>query len=165
VPTIEAEPEAERDPAGDAFAEAPPGTIAVREDGVCLVVPGPVGDLEALDGPANPEFYDRDGTPLGSIEITGIADTPRTCSLFAISNLSKVRGAAYLALWYLTHHTSAPALEVQSVNPTTLGRLLLRLGMTPVPATNNMTGDTDAVCRAARRKCQSHQWVLRGAET
>ncbi|MGH2719080.1 MAG: hypothetical protein ACRDJU_10920 [Actinomycetota bacterium] len=160
MPTIEAT----TDTASDAFDKAPPGTIAVRDDGICLVVPGAVGDLEALDGPANPEFYDRDGTPLGPIEITGVSDTPRTCSLFAISNLSKVRGAAYLALWYLTHHTSAPALEVQSVNPNTLGRLLLRLGMKGVPATNNMAGDTEAIRRAALRKCQSHHWVLRGAE-
>lgn len=159
MPPIDAQP----DPVQDPFADAPPGTVAVRDDGVHLVVPGHPGDLEALDGPANPEFFDRDGTPLGPIEITGVADTPRTCSLFAISNLSKVRGAAYLALWYLTHHTSAPAVEVQSVNPNTLGRLLLRLGMQPVPATNNMAGDTEAICRAARRKCQSHQWVLRGA--
>lgn len=155
--------EATTETADEAFADVPPGTIAVRDDGICLVVPGEVGDLGALDGPANPEFYDRDGTSLGQIEITGVADTPRTCSLFAISNLSKVRGAAYLALWYLTHHTSAPDVEVQSVNPNTLGRLLVRLGMQEVPATNNMAGDTEAINRAARRKCQSHQWTLRGA--
>src|ERR1700730_1976168 len=141
------------------FERQPPGTIAVRHDGVRLAVPGALGDLCALDG-ENPEFFDRRGTSLGHLEIQGVADTPLTCSLFAISNLSKVRGGAYLAVWYLTRHTVAQSFEVQSVNPDTLGRLLKRLGMKWIPATNNMSGTTTDVCEAARRKCQRHHWRL-----
>jgi hypothetical protein len=142
------------------FQRQPPGTVAVRHDGVRLAVPGALGDLCALDG-ENPEFFDRRGTSLGHLEIQGVADTPLTCSLFAISNLSKVRGGAYLAVWYLTRHTVAQSFEVQSVNPDTLGRLLKRLGMKWIPATNNMSGTTTEVCEAARRKCQRHHWRLR----
>jgi hypothetical protein len=72
-----------------------------------------------------------------------------------------VRGASYLAVWYLTTHTAAATFEVQSVNPATLGRLLKRIGMRAVPGTNNMAGDTAAICRAARRKCENHHWTLR----
>ena len=143
------------------FSRQPPGTIAVRQDGIRLVVPGTLGDPGALDGSENLEFFDGDGTALGHIEILGVADTPRTCSLFAISNLSKVRGAAYLAVWYLTRHTAAPSFEVHSVNPATLGRLLKRLGMKWMAATNNMIGVTEEVCVAARRKCRSHHWRFR----
>jgi hypothetical protein len=142
------------------FAQQPPGTIAVRQDGVRLVVPGTPGDLCALDG-ENPEFFDRNGRALGHMEIQGVVDTPMSCSLFAISNLSKVRGGAYLAVWYLTGHTMATEFEVQSVNPNTLGRLLKRLGMKWMPGTKNMTGTTAEVCSAARRKCQGHHWRLR----
>jgi hypothetical protein len=142
------------------FQRQPPGTIAVRHDGVRLVVPGALGDLGALDG-ENPEFFDRRGASLGHLEVQGVADTPLTCSLFAISNLSKVRGGAYLAVWYLTRHTVAQSFEVQSVNPDTLGRLLKRLGMKWIPATNNMSGATTEVCEAARKKCQRHHWRLR----
>ena len=144
------------------FQRQPPGTIAVRHDGVRLAVPGALGDLCALEG-ENPEFFDRRGTSLGHLEIQGVADTPLTCSLFAISNLSKVRGGAYLAVWYLTRHTIAPSFEVQSVNPDTLGRLLKRLGMRLIPATSNMAGATTEVCEAARKKCQRHHWRLRDA--
>ena len=144
------------------FQRQPPGTVAVRHDGVRLSVPGTLGDLCALDG-ENPEFFDRRGRSLGQLEIQGVADTPMTCSLFAISNLSKVRGGAYLAVWYLTRHTIAPSFEVQSVNPDTLGRLLRRLGMKLVPATSNMAGETTDVCEAARKKCQRHHWRLRDA--
>jgi hypothetical protein len=144
------------------FERHPPGTVAVRHDGVRLVVPGSLGDLTALDG-ENPEFFDRGGMSLGELEIQGVADTPLTCSLFAISNLSKVRGGAYLAVWYLTRHTIAPSFEVQSVNPDTLGRLLKRLGMKLIPATTNMAGATTEVCEAARKKCQRHHWRLRDA--
>ena len=144
------------------FERQPRGTVAVRHDGVRLAVPGALGDLCALDG-ENPEFFDRRGTSLGQLEIQGVADTPLTCSLFAISNLSKVRGGAYLAVWYLTRHTVAQSFEVQSVNPNTLGRLLKRLGMKWIPATNNMSGVTAEVCEAARRKCQRHHWRLRDA--
>jgi len=150
-------------PAGQAFFEQqPPGTVAVRHDGVRLTVPGALGDLCALDG-ENPEFFDRRDRSLGQLEIQGVADTPLTCSLFAISNLSKVRGGAYLAVWYLTRHTIAPSFEVQSVNPDTLGRLLKRLGMKLIPATKNMSGATTEVCEAARKKCQRHHWRLRDA--
>jgi hypothetical protein len=142
------------------FERQPPGTIAVRHDGVRLAVPGALGDLCALDG-ENPEFCDRRGRSLGQLEIQGVADTPLTCSLFAISNLSKVRGGAYLAVWYLTRHTVAQSFEVQSVNPDTLGRLLKRLGMKWIPATSNMSGATTEVCEAARKKCQRHHWRLR----
>jgi hypothetical protein len=142
------------------FERQPPGTVAVRHDGVRLAVPGALGDLCALDG-ENPEFFDRRGTSLGQLEIQGVADTPLTCSLFAISNLSKVRGGAYLAVWYLTRHTVAQSFEVQSVNPDTLGRLLKRLGMKWIPATSNMSGATTEVCEAARKKCQRHHWRLR----
>ena len=142
------------------FQRQPPGTIAVRHDGVRLMVPGALGDLCALDG-ENPEFFDRRGASLGHLEVQGVADTPLTCSLFAISNLSKVRGGAYLAVWYLTRHTVAQSFEVQSVNPDTLGRLLKRLGMKWIPATNNMSGATTEVCEAARKKCQRHHWRLR----
>jgi hypothetical protein len=142
------------------FEEHPPGTVAVREDGIRLVVPGEPGDLDVLDG-GNPEFFDHDGTALGPIEVQGIADTPMTCSLFAISNLSKVRGAAYLAIWYLTRHTTARSFEVHSVNPSTLGRLLKRLGMDWMPGTNNMEGETEQVCEAARKKLHHHRWRLR----
>ena len=145
------------------FSRQPPGTIAVRHDGVRLVVPGTLGDLGALDCSENLEFFDSDGTALGHIEMLGVADTPLTCSLFAISNLSKVRGAAYLAVWYLTRHTAAPSFEVHSVDPATLGRLLKRLGMKWMAATKNMAGVADEVCAAARRKCQSHHWRLRDA--
>jgi hypothetical protein len=144
------------------FERHPPGTVAVRHDGVRLAVPGALGDLCALDG-ENPEFFDPRGTSLGHLEIQGVADTPLTCSLFAISNLSKVRGGAYLAVWYLTRHTLAQSFEVQSVNPETLGRLLKRLGMKLLPATKNMSGATTEVCEAARKKCQRHQWRLRDA--
>jgi hypothetical protein len=144
----------------EASAGPPPGTVALRQDGVALVVPGEPGNLTALDGRGNPEFFDHDGSPLGHIEMQGVSDTPLSCSLFAISNLSKVRGAAYLAVWYLTRHTMAPSFEVQSVNPKTLGRLLKRLGMEWVPGTNNMAGPTTEVCQAARRKCQNHHWRL-----
>ncbi len=148
--------------ANDAFfVRQSPGTVAVRQDGVHLVVPGQIGDVGALDGNENPEFFDREGSTLGQIEILGVADTPMTCSLFAISNLSKVRGAAYLAVWYLTSHTMATSFEVQSVNLHTLGRLLKRLGMAWVPGTNNMAGETKDVSDAARRKCQRHHWRLR----
>src|SRR5882672_2335332 len=151
------------DEANQAFFERQPsGTVAVRHDGVRLTVPGALGDLCALDG-ENPEFFDRRGRSLGHLEIQGVADTPLTCSLFAISNLSKVRGGAYLAVWYLTRHTVAQSFEVQSVNPDTLGRLLKRLGMKVVPATNNMAGATAEVCEAARKKCQRHHWRLRDA--
>lgn len=146
------------------FRNHPPNTVAVRDDGVSLVVPGPVGDLNALDGAESPEFVGPDQEPLGVVEVQGISDTPMTCSLFAISNLSKVRGAAYLALWYLASHTSARAIEVGSVNPKTLGPLLERLGMSWIPGTRNMTGDTTAIRRAARRKCEGHNWQLRQAE-
>ena len=142
------------------FERQPPGTVAVRHDGVRLAVPGALGDLSALDG-ENPEFFDRRGTSLGHLEIQGVADTPLTCSLFAISNLSNVRGGAYLAVWYLTRHTVAQSFEVQSVNPDTLGRLLKRLGMKWIPATTNMLGATAEVCEAARKKCQRHHWRLR----
>jgi hypothetical protein len=142
------------------FERLPPGTIAVRHDGVRLAVPGALGDLCALDG-ENPEFFDRRGTSLGHLEIQGVADTPLTCSLFAISNLSKVRGGAYLAVWYLTRHAVAESFEVQSVNPDTLGRLLKRLGMKWIPASNNMSGATTEVCEAARKKCERHHWRLR----
>lgn len=142
------------------FERLPPGTIAVRHDGVRLAVPGALGDLCALDG-ENPEFFDRRGTSLGHLEIQGVADTPLTCSLFAISNLSKVRGGAYLAVWYLTRHAVAESFEVQSVNPDTLGRLLKRLGMKWMPASNNMSGATTEVCEAARKKCERHHWRLR----
>ena len=145
------------------FRNRPPTTVAVREDGVSLVVPGPVGDLNALDGPQSPEFLGPDQQPLGMVEVQGVTDTPMTCSLFAISNLSSVRGAAYLALWYLASHTSAQAIEVGSVNPTTLGPLLERLGMRWIPGTRNMTGDTAAIRRAAQRKCERHNWQLRPA--
>lgn len=159
--TIGATPEVA--PAERAFFEQqPPGTVAVRHDGVRLAVPGAPGDLGALDG-ENPEFFDRRGRSLGQLEIQGVADTPSTCSLFAISNLSKVRGGAYLAVWYLTRHTIAPSFEVQSVNPETLGRLLKRLGMKLIPATKNMSGATTEVCEAARKRCQRHQWRLRDA--
>jgi len=144
------------------FERQPPRTVAVRHDGVRLAVPGALGDLRALDG-ENPEFFDRRGMSLGQLEIQGVADTPLTCSLFAISNLSKVRGGAYLAVWYLTRHTIAPSFEVQSVNPDTLGRLLKRLGMRLIPATSNMAGATTEVCEAARKKCQRHHWRLRDA--
>ncbi len=144
------------------FEGQPPRTVAVRHDGVRLAVPGALGDLCALEG-ENPEFFDRRGMSLGQLEIQGVADTPSTCSLFAISNLSKVRGGAYLAVWYLTRHTIAPSFEVQSVNPDTLGRLLKRLGMKLIPATNNMAGATTEVCEAARKKCQRHHWRLRDA--
>jgi hypothetical protein len=144
------------------FEGLPPGTVALRHDGVRLAVPGALGDLCALDG-ENPEFFDPRGRSLGQLEIQGVADTPSTCSLFAISNLSKVRGGAYLAVWYLTRHTIAPSFEVQSVNPDTLGRLLKRLGMKLIPATNNMAGATTEVCEAARKKCQRHHWRLRDA--
>ena len=144
------------------FERQPPGTVAVRHDGVRLAVPGQLGDLCALDG-ENPEFFDRRGMSLGQLEIQGVADTPSTCSLSAISNLSKVRGGAYLAVWYLTRHTMAQSFEVQSVNPDTLGRLLKRLGMKLIPATSNMAGPTTEVCEAARRKCQRHHWRLRDA--
>jgi hypothetical protein len=143
------------------FAEQP-GTIAVRQDGVRMVVPGTPGDLSALDS-ENPEFFDHNGKALGHIEIQGVVDTPMTCSLFAISNLSKVRGGAYLAVWYLTRHATATEFEVQSVNPNTLGHLLKRLGMKWTPGTKNMAGTTREVCAAARRKCQSHHWRLREA--
>jgi hypothetical protein len=143
------------------FSRQPPGTIAVRRDGVRLVVPGTLGDPGALNGSENLEFFDGDGTALGHIEILGITDTPMTCSLFAISNMSKIRGVAYLAVWYLTRHTAAPSFEVHSVNPATLGRLLRRLGMKWMAATNNMAGVTEEICAAARRKCQSHHWRLR----
>jgi hypothetical protein len=150
-------------PADQAFFEQqPPGTVAVRHDGVRLAVPGALGDLCALDSD-NPEFFDPRGRSLGHLEIQGVADTPSTCSLFAISNLSKVRGGAYLAVWYLTRHTIAPSFEVQSVNPDTLGRLLKRLGMKLIPATKNMSGATTEVCEAARKKCQRHHWRLRDA--
>jgi hypothetical protein len=142
------------------FERQPPGTVAVRHDGVRLKVPGSLGDLCALDG-QNPEFFDKRGTSLGQLEIQGVADTPLTCSLFAISNLSKVRGGAYLAVWYLTQHTVAQSFEVQSVNPDTLGRLLKRLGMKLIPATSNMAGTTTEVCEAAKKKCQRHHWRLR----
>src|SRR3984893_3125141 len=164
APTGDGLPQASQ--ADEAFFERqPPGTAAVRRDGVRLAVPGALGDLCALDG-ENPEFFDRRGTSLGHLEIQGVADTPLTCSLFAISNLSKVRGGAYLAVWYLTRHTVAQSFEVQSVNPDTLGRLLKRLGMKWMPATNNMSGATTEVCEAARKKCQRHHWRLRdgGAE-
>jgi len=144
------------------FEQQPPGTVAVRHDGVRLAVPGAPGDLCALDN-ENPEFFDRRGRSLGQLEIQGVADTPLTCSLFAISNLSKVRGGAYLAVWYLTRHAIAPSFEVQSVNPDTLGRLLKRLGMKLIPATKNMSGATTEVCVAARKKCQRHHWRLRDA--
>ncbi|TMK47217.1 MAG: hypothetical protein E6G66_11370 [Actinobacteria bacterium] len=144
------------------FERQPPRTVAVRHDGVRLAVPGALGDLRALEG-ENPEFFDRRGMSLGQLEIQGVADTPLTCSLFAISNLSKVRGGAYLAVWYLTRHTIAPSFEVQSVNPDTLGRLLKRLGMRLIPATSNMAGATTEVCEAARKKCQRHHWRLRDA--
>jgi hypothetical protein len=144
------------------FERQPAGTVAVRHDGVRLAVPGALGDLCALDG-ENPEFFDRRGTSLGQLEIQGVADTPLTCSLFAISNLSEVRGGAYLAVWYLTRHTVAQSFEVQSVNPDTLGRLLKRLGMKLIPATSNMAGATAEVCEAARKKCQRHRWRLRDA--
>ena len=144
------------------FERQPPGTVAVRHDGVRLAVPGAPGDLCALDG-GNPEFFDRRGVSRGQLEIQGVADTPSTCSLFAISNLSKVRGGAYLAVWYLTRHAMARSFEVQSVNPDTLGRLLKRLGMKLVPATSNMAGATQQVCEAARSKCQRHHWRLRDA--
>jgi hypothetical protein len=144
------------------FERQPAGTVAVRHDGVRLAVPGSLGDLGALDG-ENPEFFDRRGRSLGELEIQGVADKPLTCSLFAISNLSKVRGGAYLAVWYLTRHTIAPSFEVQSVNPDTLGRLLKRLGMKLIPATSNMAGATTEVCEAARKKCQRHHWRLRDA--
>ena len=142
------------------FERQPPGTVAVRHDGVRLTVPGTLGDLCALDG-ENPEFFDKRGASLGQLEIQGVTDTPLTCSLFAISNLSKVRGGAYLAVWYLTQHTVAQSFEVQSVNPETLGRLLKRLGMKVIPATSNMAGTTTEVCEAARKKCQRHHWRLR----
>jgi hypothetical protein len=141
------------------FSGQPPGTIAVRRDGIRLAVPAAPGGFGAES--ENLEFFGRDGTSLGHIEIMGVADTPRTCSLFAISNLSKVRGAAYLAVWHLTRRTAAPSFEVHSVNPTTLGRLLKRLGMKWMTATNDMVGATEEVCAAARRKCQSHHWRLR----
>jgi hypothetical protein len=144
------------------FERQPPGTVAVRHDGVRLAVPGALGDLCAVDG-ENPEFFDRRDRSLGQLEMQGVADTPLTCSLFAISNLSKVRGGAYLAVWYLTRHTIAPSFEVQSVNPDTLGRLLKRLGMKLIPATNDMAGATTEVCEAARKKCQRHHWRLRDA--
>src|SRR6267378_7247134 len=142
------------------FERQPPGTVAVRHDGVRLTVPGALGDLCALDG-ENPEFFDKRGTSLGQLEIQGVADTPLTCSLFAISNLSKVRGCAYFVVCYFTRHTVAQSFEVQSVNPDTLGRLLKRLGMKWIPATNNMSGATTEVCEAARKKCQRHHWRLR----
>lgn len=142
------------------FAQQPPGTIAVRNDGIRLVVPGTPGDLCALDAD-NPQFFDRNGKSLGHMEIQGVTDTPSSCSLFAISNLSKVRGGAYLAVWYLTGHTMATDFEVQSVNPNTLGRLLKRVGMKWIPGTKNMAGTTPEVCAAARKKCQSHHWRLR----
>lgn len=162
-PATAAEGSPQAAPADQEFFERqPPGTVAVRHDGVRLAVPGSLGDLCALDG-ENPEFFDRRGTSLGQLEIQGVADTPSTCSLFAISNLSKVRGGAYLAVWYLTRHTIAPSFEVQSVNPDTLGRLLKRLGMKLIPATSNMAGATTEVCEAARKKCQRHHWRLRDA--
>lgn len=142
-----------------AFYGCPEGTVALRRDGTTLTVPGEIGDLGALDA-QNPEFQDRTGAPLGPIEVQGIVDLPQTCSLFAISNLSSVRGGAYLAVWYLTGCTAAATLEVQSVNPSTLGRLLKRLGMAWVPGTNNMAGSTREVFEAARGKCRAHHWHL-----
>jgi hypothetical protein len=150
------------DDADAAFPGYPPNTVGVRRDGTFLVVPGEPGDLRALDGTANPEFFDHTGRSLGIIEVSGVTDSPQTCALFAISNLSKVRGAAYLMVWYLTRYTTAPSLEIGSVNPDTLGRLLRRLGMAGVARCNDMVGGTDAVHAEARNKCWKHGWHLRG---
>jgi len=143
------------------FSRYPPNTVAVRTDGVYFAVPGGPGNLRALDGKDNPEFYDKNGHLLGAVEVSGVNDAPQTCSLFAISNLSRVRGAAYLVVWYLTRYTAAPAFEVHSVNPQTLGRLLKRVGMTWAALRKDMVGSTEEVCRAARQKCQKHHWRLR----
>ena len=144
-------------------AGLPPNAVARRQDGVILVVPGEPGDLAALDRDGNPEFYDREGAHLGTIDISGINEDPTTCALFAISNLSRVRGAVYLIAWYLTRHTAAKTFVVRRVNSQRLQRLLERLGMRLAAGGRDMVGSSAAVHDLARKKCHRHRWQLMGA--
>lgn len=140
----------------------PPNAVAQRADGVVLVVPGEPGDLAALDGAANPVFYDGEGQELGTVEVAGVEENPHDCALFAIANLSPVRGATYLIAWYVTRHTSAKTFVVRQVNSERLQRLLRRLGMGLVDGGRDMAGSTRDVCRTAAQRCRDRNWRLLG---
>jgi len=138
--------------------------VAQRSDGVVLVVPGEPGDLAALDGAANPAFYDAEGQEIGTVDVSGVAEDPQQCALFTIANLSPVRGATYLIAWYMTHHANAETFVVRRVNSGRLQQLLHRLGMRLVDRGGDMAGSTKDVCRAAARRCRDHDWQLLGAD-
>ncbi len=55
-----------------AFANLPSDTVAVNADGVYLTVSSGIGVLAGME---SPQFFSRDGAPLGQITLIGIRDT------------------------------------------------------------------------------------------
>lgn len=140
-----------------AFAGLPENAIAVNADGTYMTVPSGIGVLEGMD---SPQFFRRDGEPLGQITLMGVRDRGGEASLWGISNDSDVRRTAKLALWYLAAHTAARTFTVYNVVNDRFACELAELGM--VWSNGDMMGDAQTVARLAAEAAVGAGWTLRG---
>jgi DNA-binding response OmpR family regulator len=144
-----------------AFADLPENAIAVNDNtGIYLTVPSGIGVLERMD---SPQFFSRDGEPLGQVTLVGVRDRDGEASLWGISNDSEVRGTAKLALWYLAAHTDARTFTLNHVVNDRFERELGELGM--VRSDADMIGDAQTVARLAAAAAMQAGWTLRAVNS